>query len=91
MNLRALKAVSVALLCLYGAAIAHEAVPHLGHHGATQCALCVLLSGVAVVALVAALAVQPRTSAAILIAPRRIYSRHAHTSFSLRGPPPVLA
>lgn len=58
MNRRVLWIVSLSLLALMGAAVAHEILPHHSHatnHGVdNSCALCVLLAMTAVVALVAA-------------------------------------
>ena len=85
---RWIKQIGLLLLCVYAAAIVHQALPHESGHGTGEsCSLCLLLMSLAVffAGVVLVQGQQRRTFATI---PRvNPYSRNSKEPSSLRGPP----
>ncbi len=80
--------VGLVLLCVYGAAIGHQMMPHHeGHGDGDSCSLCLLLSSAALPALCVIFLLGTLVDAGILPLPERVLTRPLHQPFSLRGPP----
>lgn len=85
---RWMKLFGTLLLCVYAAAIFHQILPHGPAHGnGESCSLCLLLTGVTVLAACATLILAERHQTFLLVPSAEPHSRRVREPFSLRGPP----
>ena len=83
-----MKLAGLLLLGVYAAALGHQILPHdPGHGNGKFCSLCLLLSGVVLLALGVALVLQDVLKPFLPPSRGPVFSRCVRQPFSLRGPP----